>query len=54
MQQINLDAQTLLPHRAGMLFLDKALEGDDERIRASAHVGENHLLPRAAFSARGY
>ena len=44
MQTIDLLARELLPHRAGMLFLDRALEGDDNCITACAQIKENHLF----------
>lgn len=44
MQTIDLLASELLPHRAGMLFLDRALEGDDNCITACAQIKENHLF----------
>lgn len=44
MQPIDLLASELLPHRAGMLFLDRALEGDDDGITACALIKENHLF----------
>lgn len=44
MQTIDLLASELLPHRAGMLFLDRALEGDDDGITACAQIKENHLF----------
>lgn len=44
MQPINLPASELLPHRAGMLLMDEAIEGDENTLIGRATVRDDNLF----------
>lgn len=44
MNEVNIPAEKLLPHRQGMLLLDRAIAIDQEGVKAEATVKENNLF----------
>ena len=44
MQPINLPASELLPHRAGMLLMDEAIEGDENTLIGRATIRDDNLF----------